>query len=40
MQMMFSTAAGIARVIGLLFIIFLPILLGIAFFVIRSKVAG
>ena len=36
MQMMFSTAAGIARVIGLLFIIFLPVILGIVFFMIRS----
>ncbi len=40
MQMMFSTAAGIARVIGLLFIIFLPVLLGIAYLIIRSKVGG
>ena len=40
MQMIFSTAAGIARVIGLSFIVFLPVILGIAFFILRSALAG
>ncbi len=40
MQMMFSAAAGIARVIGLLFIIFLPVILAIVFFMLRSELAG
>ena len=36
MQMIFSTAAGIAWVIGLLSIVFFPVILGIVFFMLRS----
>jgi len=34
---MFFVATGIARVIGLLFVILFPVILAIAFFILRSE---